>query len=137
MTRTHQLIVVAALIVLSACGGPTAPTGPTPIIEVTGTLDFGNVKVGSSKLLTFTIYNRGTETLRVTSVTVSNDISSVVAFPDFAVSRYYDVLPMGSFSLIVIFSPSGYRTYSGTLQVNGNQSSGNNKITITGTGTQF
>src|SRR5690242_15308215 len=85
--------VVAALLVygasvMLACGSnggnattstPSATPPPLPrIINLAGTLSFGDVAVGNSAALPLTIANVGTSNLTVNSITASAEVSNVI-----------------------------------------------------------
>jgi hypothetical protein len=112
----------------SACGGgsPTAPSTPTRIIGITGTLAFGTVAVGSSKELTIFINNGGNSALTISGISGPSVYSA---------SWTNGVIPAGGTHASVLrFTPAESRTYNGTVIVSGDQTSGTNTIAISGTG---
>lgn len=131
-------IVVAALAA-SACGdggsgSPTAPSGTggsgttqTRIISVSGNLAFGDVNVGSSRDATITISNSGNATLTVTGLSVSGSLGSILT----ASWTSGTIAAGGSQSVTIRIQPTSAGALSGTLTVNGDQTSGNNSIAVT------
>jgi hypothetical protein len=125
--------VVAAIVcvglTVAGCGkkSPTAPSGPTRIINVTGDLNFGDVPVGSSVGRSMTISNSGTATLTVTQITV----------PSFGFTATWingTIAPGASQPVTVFLTPTIAAQYGGTLSVVGDQTSGGASLTITGRG---
>jgi len=122
---------------LSACGGSSpsttapTPTSPTRVIGLTGDLTFGNVAVGQEVTRTLTITNSGNSTLTVSGMTVSGGTGGV----------YKSSFTSGTISAgasrpaTIYFAPTAGQSYSGTLTVNGDQTSGTNTASISGTGT--
>lgn len=128
----HALPLVL-MFAIAACSkdSPTSPTGPpaateTRIISVTGNLAFGVVEVGSFAERTARITNSGNSPLTVTGMTGPSG---------FAASWTSGVIPAGAGQDITVrFTPPDNRDYAGSLVVNGNHTSGNNRIDINGTG---
>jgi hypothetical protein len=125
-------MVLAALG--AACGddGPSTPTSSTPattrIIGVSGNLAFGEVPVGSSRDATITLSNTGNAALNVTGLSVSGGLSQ------FLTSSWTSgqIAAGGSQVITIRFAPTEAGTYSGTLTVNGDQTSGTNTLPISG-----
>jgi hypothetical protein len=131
------LIVVAAAALSLNCGGgsdggggsattPTSPTVTTPtrVIAVSGNLSFGQVTVGSSQTATMTISNSGNSVITVSSIFAT---SSFV--PHSTVSWSSGTIAAGgSQNVTVTFRPTVAGSFSGTLTVNGDQTSGTNSI---------
>src|SRR5688572_26935295 len=81
--------VFVFLLSLIACGGgspsPTSPSpspdptpsGPTRIISISGSLVFGNVTVGQSRELSFTITNNGNSTLTVNYLSINSGFAAI------------------------------------------------------------
>lgn len=133
MTMFTRGCVVLLLMSASACGGnsTTASTSPTPtgtrIIGLNGNLGFGNVAVGSQATTTLTITNSGNATLTVTGMTGPSGYTA---------SWTSGTIAGGGTQLVTIaFTPTAAISYSGTLIVNGDQTSGTNSAPISGTGT--
>ncbi len=137
MRRFLAAVVVGFCV---SCGGgstpsPTAPSTsatatPTKVISVSGNLAFGNIQVGSNFSATMRISNTGNSTLTITGMTGSNGITSVTTV-SWSAGRY----PAGgSQDVVVKFSPTAPQGYSGTLTINGDQTSGTNTILISGNG---
>jgi Abnormal spindle-like microcephaly-assoc'd, ASPM-SPD-2-Hydin len=124
-------------IAMIGCGSDNSPTTPssttsqTRIIGVIGNLTFGNVSVGSSATASLTITNSGTGPLAVTGMTITGGLSSV-----FTSSFTSGTIAAGGSQQVTIgFAPTAAQTYSGTINVVGNQTSGTNSIAVSGTGT--
>ena len=109
-------------IAISGTGTPT----PTRIINLTGSLAFGNVNVGSTKQLTFTIGNSGNSTLTVSSITYPAGFTGSWSSGTIAAS--------GSKIVTVTFKPTAAQSYSGTVTVNSDKTSGTNTLAISGKG---
>lgn len=133
LQRLAPLAVVA--LTLAGCGGgsdssPTAPTPtntPTRIINVSGNLAFGDVAVGSTRDLTFTIGNSGTAALTVSGLSISGGLVSVTT----ASWTSGTIAAGGSQTVTVRFAPTAAGSFSGTLLVNGDQTSGTNSLAVT------
>ena len=93
-----------------------------------GNLNFGNVNVGSSRQLTFTISNSGNSPLTVNSITYPAGFSGNWSGGIITASGYVTVT--------VTFAPTAAQTYSGTVTVNSDKTSGTNTLQISGTGTE-
>ena len=132
---------------MSACSGgsslaPTSPTpapspssapaaaAPTRLITVDGNLAFGNVTVGSSKDVSFTIRNAGTGTLTVSGLSITSGLGAFTAsWTSGAVAAN------ATQSVTVHFAPTTAQAYSGTITINADHTSGTNTIAVSGTGT--
>jgi uncharacterized protein YkwD len=96
------------------------------VVSLSGSLAFGTVDIGKTSDLTLTIGNSGTGTLSVTGITgpggyTLNWTSGTIA-------------PGGSQHVTVRFAPTAAQTYSGTLEVIGDHTSGTNTTSLSGTG---
>ena len=98
---------------------------PTRIIRLTGDLAFGNVTVGSSATRTLTIYNDGNSTLTVSSISYPSGFSGAWSGT---------IAAGGSRAVTVTFSPGAAQSYSGTITVNSDKTSGTPTISCSGTG---
>jgi hypothetical protein len=100
---------------------------PTKIIGLSGNLTFGNVAVNATAPATLTISNTGTSTLTVSSI----------SYPDgFSGSWSSGTIVAGGFqNVTVTFAPTAAQSYSGTVTVSSDQTSGTSTITASGTGT--
>lgn len=135
--RFARLLPLLLLPVAIACGGggsstPTSPSPtpstPTRIVGVSGNLSFGDVAVGSSRDLTYTITNSGTSTLTITGTTISGGLASQTVF-----SFTNGTIPAGASQTVTVrFQPTTAGSYSGTITVNGDQTSGSNTVPISG-----
>jgi len=136
MTRPGlALLVVLSLVSVSACSkgsdGPSTPTGPSPvastrILGLTGSLAFGDVSVGSSAERTFTITNTGNAPLVVSGMTVTGGLASILT----ASWTNGSIAPGASQNVLVRVSPTTPGGFSGTVTVNGDQTSGVNTLPI-------
>lgn len=135
LRRTSVIWVLAGL--LAGCGGggssPTSPTPPasttpTRIVSVTGNLVFGEVAVGASRDMTMTIANSGTAALTVTSLSVSGGLVSHTT----ATWTSGTIAAGGSQVVTIRFAPTAEGNFSGSVTVNGDQTSGTNTIAISG-----
>ena len=91
-------------------------------------IDFGGVNVGSNATATLTITNSGTAPLTWTGLDTGASVVSSSAVSGAVASG-------ASMTITLTFTPTVATTYSGVLTVTGNQTSGTNTITWTGTGT--
>jgi len=121
---------------LAGCGGgdssPTSPTPPastpTRIVSVTGNLAFGEVAVGASRDIAMTIANSGTAALTITSLSVSGGLVSHTT----ATWTSGTIAAGGSQVVSIRFAPTAEGSFSGTVTVNGDQTSGTNTIAVSG-----
>ncbi len=141
--RIAPVVIVALLV--AACGGSKPPTAPSPVattpppapsptrvINVSGNLAFGEVSVGSSRSATITISNSGNSVLTVTSLSASGGIAS-----QSAASWTSGQIQAGSSQAVTItFQPTTAGTYTGTLTVVADHTSGSNSISISGSAIQ-
>lgn len=137
MRSPARYLVLALLPFTLACGGgkstPTSPSNTTPpaatrIIAVSGNLAFGDVPVGSQRELTYTITNSGNATLTVTGTTISGGLSTHTLSSVTAGS----IAAGATQTVSVRFQPTAAGSYSGTISVNGDQTSGSNTVAISG-----
>lgn len=142
MRSLLRVLSLALLPLAVACGGsdsssPTGPSStptpstPTRIIAVSGNLAFGDVAVGSSRDMSFTIANTGTASLTITSLSVSGGLVSHTA----ASWTSGTIAAGGSQTVGVRFQPTTPGSYSGTVTVNGDHTSGANTIAISANAT--
>lgn len=132
------LVAILFSVTLVGCGGggdnssPTGPSSSTPsrIMGLAGNLAFGTVNVGSSSESTLTITNSGTQTLTVTGMTISGGFGDQIR----ASWTSGGIAPGASQAVRIAFVPTTPGAYSGTLTVNGDQTSGNNTVPVSGTG---
>ncbi|MDX2111053.1 MAG: leucine-rich repeat protein [Verrucomicrobiota bacterium] len=105
-----------------SCSG----TGISRIINLTGTLAFGDVVYNESATLTFTLSNTGTDTLTVSAIHYPAGFSGDWTNGTIAAGA--------SQTVTVTFSHMAIQSYSGTITVDADQSSGDNTIACSGTG---
>ena len=98
----------------------------TKVINLLEEVNFGQVKINSTKNKFITISNSGNSVLNIESIISDN--------PLFSVKYSGEIMPYSSVDVSVGFSPiiEGYQ--STTLTVNSDKTDGNNKINITGLG---
>ncbi|HLP36757.1 choice-of-anchor D domain-containing protein [Lacibacter sp.] len=108
-----------------ACSG-TGTTTASPSISLSGNLAFGNVAVGSTSQRTLTINNTGNAALNVSSINYPSGFSGNWNSGSIAAGSSQNVT--------VTFAPTAATSYSGTITVNSNASSGTNTIACSGTG---
>lgn len=139
MRSPVRLLCLALLPLTLACGGdsssPTSPSSTPPattrVINVSGNLAFGDVPVGGQRELSYTITNSGNATLTVASTTVSGGLASQLL----ASWTSGSIAPGASQVVSVRFQPTTAGSYSGTIAVNGDQTSGSNTVSISGNAT--
>jgi hypothetical protein len=132
MRRWFALLV---MLPLAGCGsGGSSPTTPTPtptpavtkIINVTGTLSYGQVIVGDVRTDgAFTISNSGNATLTVTGITGPCGNFFTVSWTGGTIAAG------GSQVVNVRFAPTAVQNCSGVVTVNGDQTSGTNTLAVT------
>jgi hypothetical protein len=119
-------VTVAGLSATKA-GGFTYTVPITRVIVLSGNLAFGNVIVGTTKQLTFTISNTGNSPLTVSSITYPTGFSDTLSKP-------ITIPPGGSQPVPVTFAPTAVQNYSGTVTVNSDKTDGMNMMPISGNG---
>ena len=113
--------VTSSVAVLTVTNGGST----TKIISLSGNLAFGSVTVETSAQSTLTISNTGNATL-----TVSN-----ISYPSgFSGAWMGAIVPGGAQDVTVTFSPPAANSYGGVLTVTSDATSGNNMISVSGTG---
>lgn len=125
---------------LTGCGGggsgasaPTAPSATAPtvsatrVINVSGSLNFGQVTVGASQDATVTISNSGNSTLTVTGLNATSNFTL-----HSAASWTSGTIAAGASQTVTItFRPTSAGSFNGTLTVNADHTSGTNTIAFT------
>jgi hypothetical protein len=129
----RRVLPLVLTVSIASCGkdspsNPTPPPAATRVIEITGTLSFGEVDLGSTAERTAQISNSGTDALTVTGMSGPQG---------FTASWTNGVIAAGGNQPVVFrFSPTERRDYAGTVTVAANHTAGNNRIDINGTGRQ-
>lgn len=116
--------VLVTVAVSAACGGgtPTSPSATTRILTLSGSIAFNGMVVGDIATATLTIGNTGNAPLTVQSITGSGSLPSAASL-----SWSSGVIPAGtSQAVIVTFRPLVPGTYTGSLIVTGDHTSGTN-----------
>jgi uncharacterized membrane protein/subtilisin-like proprotein convertase family protein len=119
-------------------------TGATPLPEIAvehlsnpnlldgGSVDFGNVNVGSSTNLTVTIRNTGTADLNGLGITVDGINAAMFAV---TASPAASVAPGGNTTFTIRFTPTSFGAKTATLQITNNDADENPfDISLTGAG---
>jgi hypothetical protein len=102
----------------------------TPVIALSGDLQFCNVAVGSVGTAIVHIANTGSASLKVTGIRTPPGTDAVVR----ADVPSYPIAPGASCDVVVTFAPTLSRLYYGDLVVDGNQTGGRDRIGIFGGG---
>lgn len=135
MNRSAFALAPALLsLVIAGCGGdksssPTTPTPtptPTKAIALEGDLNFGDVTVGATAEKQFRIVNRNATTLNISGMTGPAGFTADWTNGAILSNQWRDVT--------VRFSPTAQQSYSGTMTVNGDHTSGTNTMAINARG---
>jgi hypothetical protein len=141
-------LVMAVCLSGVACDSGGSTTQPTPnpaasvtrIIALEGDLNFGDVPLNSSPTKTIRIMNRGTGAIRVTGFTTprGSGVCQEPGDPDFCpiVASWTEgeIAPSQSQDVTVRLDFRMVDSWSGTLTVNSNHSSGTNTLPLTARG---
>lgn len=130
------LLALFALLVSSGCGtGSTNPLSThqqadPAVLALSGTsLSFGNVTTGSSKVLTMTATNSGSE-----SLTISKASASSTAFKWNAPALPVTLKGGDSATISIQFTPGAAGASSGNISLTTDASNGNATVALSGTG---
>ncbi|HEY9188962.1 MAG TPA: choice-of-anchor D domain-containing protein [Ignavibacteria bacterium] len=109
-------------------------TGILPDIKVTpaGEMNFGDVNINTSKDLSLTIENTGTDTLSINSISISGINSSLFNLPNG--ENNFILLPSASRSITVRFTPNTVGSKTAQLTIVSNAQSSPNVIALKGNG---
>lgn len=131
-------LLLTSAVQVSGCGDKKNPVDPNPpqsaqtrVIQLTGNLAFGNTEIGQSFSAVLKIENKGNSTLTITGMTVTGGMSTVIA----STWTSGSISAGASHEATIKFTPTVAQSYSGTISVNGDQTSGTNTIATSGTGT--
>lgn len=107
-------------------GGEPAPVGPwlrvRPLLP-----NFGDVTIGSSSQIEFTLYNAGDEVGNIADITTDN--------PDYVVGAFASTInPGSSITVIVTFTPTGAGASNGTLTIESDATNNPFTVPLTGNG---
>jgi len=109
-----------------------APSGvgvapATKVISLSGDLSYSNVQKNHTKQKILTISNLGTTLLTVTNITLPTGFTANISS--------FSIAPGASQDVTITFRPTAQQTYSGTITVVSDATSGLNTIACTGNGT--
>lgn len=121
-------------VTLRASNGTQSDTQPftltvapaTKIISITGTLAFGDVDVNTTAQRSFTILNNGNTVLTVTNITLPSGFTADWSSGTIAAGASHVV--------VVTFAPVAATSYSGTVTVVSDKTSGTNTLAASGVG---
>ena len=123
-------------VLLSGIGIPAPAPAGTRIISMPQTVEFGAVQVGDNATFPFSrpliITNNGDSVLTVTGVTIEG--AAGIFTSDYNPGRTYDIAPGSSWTSAIGFTPRAATSYSQTVRVTSNSTSGTNTSTLVGTG---
>ena len=119
-------VVVAGGGISRTCTVVQAGAAVQRIIELSGSLAFGNVVTGHTAIATLSIANSGNSALTVSS------ISYPVGFTG---AWSGNIAAGNSTNVTVTFAPVALTAYGGTVTINSDKTSGANTISASGTGT--
>ncbi|OQX02381.1 MAG: hypothetical protein BWK80_58005, partial [Desulfobacteraceae bacterium IS3] len=100
---------------------------PTKIIALSGDLSFGSVSVGATGQKNFTIQNTGNSVLTVSSISYPTGFTGNWSGGTIAAG--------GSQAVTVTFAPTAAQSYTGSVTVISDKTSGTETLAISGTGT--
>jgi hypothetical protein len=127
----RMISTVFLLAASAACSGSATPTSPSPDrrLVLTGNLVFTDVPVGTTVSATFTIANTGNAPLNIASITGTG------ALPTQAILSWSSgIIPAGaSQEVAVAYRPTVAGSFTGSLIVTGDQTSGANTLGYTAT----
>lgn len=104
----------------------TITASPTKVILLTGSLAFGDHDALTTSTLPLTIKNNGNTVLTVTSISLPSGFTA-----DWTSGT---IAPAASQTVTVTFSPLAANSYSGTVTVSSDKTSGTNTIAASGVG---
>ncbi|MDP2998682.1 MAG: choice-of-anchor D domain-containing protein [Bryobacterales bacterium] len=99
---------------------PVAGTGAVPAPEISASatrLDFGNVTIGQTRDLSFTVSNRGRAELRVTALTFDNARFAIVTPAGVTAANPLVIAPAGQQNIAVRFAPQAVGAQTGALAI--------------------
>ena len=123
-TNLGNLILTRTGLSFVAAGGSAAP-----VIGVSGNLAFGTVTTGTTVTAMLTIANTGNAMLTVTNITYPSGLSGAFS------GSFNGTIAAGSATNVTVtFAPLAVTSYSGTVTVNSDATSGTNFISASGIG---
>ena len=125
------------LSLLAGCAGLSAGTGNSNVSQQqpgslslgSASINFGSVVAGTTKTLSFTATNLGSQSVTVNSVSISNNYFSVTA-PSFPTT----VATGQGVNVTVAFTPNAAGPFNATATINSNASDGTTSVSLSGTG---
>ena len=135
--RTAGILLLFSLVaLLVACqgvsAGPSIQTSPQEggtLSLANGTLNFGNVPVGTTATLSMVATNSGPASVTVSSVSISSPLFQLVA-PSLPVT----VAAGQSTAVTVTFSPTAVGTFNATASIASDATNATSTLSLTGTG---
>jgi hypothetical protein len=135
LTMMSRCLTIVLLLSCVACSkssspGPTTPTpSATRVLRLGGNLVFGTVPVGDVRTDGILVINNdGNATLTVSGISSPSSVYTLNWTNG-------TIAPGASQTVGIRFAPTAEQNYSGTLTVNGDQTSGTNTIAVEGAGT--
>ena len=116
-----------ALAFIMAVFGATTALGQPRLVLNTSSIDFGNVQVGQSGWTTFLLTNIGTDTLRVSSISVTNSAFLLTQSSCL-------IAPSGTFIDTLLFLPTTPGASTGELLIASNDSLSPARLPLSGYG---
>jgi len=130
------LLLFSLVALLVACqgvsAGPSIQTSPqegSTLSLANGTLNFGNVAVGTTATLSIVATNSGPSSVTVSSVSISSQLFQLVA-PSLPVT----VAGGQSTTMTVTFSPTAVGTFNATASISSDATNATSTLSLTGTG---
>ncbi|MCC7009436.1 MAG: DUF1573 domain-containing protein [Acidobacteria bacterium] len=125
--------LLAVSLALSGCS-KSSPTGPSPtptpsttrVLGVAGSLTFSATTVGTKVQREYRVTNSGNATLTISNVIAPSGFYSTL--------RTATLVPGETQTVHLVFAPEAATTYSGSLRIIGNQTSGETSVPVLGTG---
>ncbi|MBT34196.1 MAG: hypothetical protein CMO01_31415, partial [Thalassobius sp.] len=108
-------------------GSSSKPVTDTKILNVASSLSFGSVVLGESTSKDLIIQNTGNSTLTISKVSSNNN--------QFVCSYSGSIAAGASVTVSVTYQPTTEGAQTGEIEITSDKTSGNNVITLSGTGT--
>ena len=126
-------VICSLTAAISGCGNDVTISTSQLLIQVTpGTVDFGNVSLGQSAVSSVAITNPSPKSIVISHINVSGQAFSVVG----ATQLPIQIPAGGTRTLNIGFAPSSSNSYSGSLTIGSNSTTGSTvSVALSGTGT--